>query len=178
MAFNILSTANHHVEYSEAIRDSVIRVSGPLMTAELHINIFPDDTSEINLIVNETSIPITSEDMFIDVHEDFGGCHVLSLELGGTRYKSRSRLKLLCLIISSKLRSSQDTKGLECLLLREAESPQARRAGNFERYGYVRISEYSIQGRLGVHYHEIKNAEWFPQFQTRDPFGRCEIDII
>jgi hypothetical protein len=125
---------------------------------------------------------MTSEDMSIDVYENFSGRHVLSHEPG---YKSRSRMKLLCLVTSSKYSSGQDTKGLECLL-REPETRQfvfvrygvPGRYEVFERYGYAKISEYSVQGRFLVNFAQMKNAEWFPRFKPEDAFGRYEIIII
>jgi hypothetical protein len=63
----------------------------------------------------------------------------------GKEYKYRHRLKLFCLVVSAKNFLANIQKGLECLLFWKTESGQA---GVFERYGYVNLSEYSIQEKL------------------------------
>jgi len=139
------------------------------------ITVFTDGSTETKLIINKQSIVMTSDDMSIDVKEDFTGRHVRSHKLGQDGNSCESRLKLLCLVISQKASPGNDTKGVECLLLREAEDfyPPV-----FERYGYAKFSGYSIQQQPLVNWHQVANAKWYPRFESRDRFGRHKILII
>jgi hypothetical protein len=172
---NIPLAGNYWVGISGEINSSVLRILAYLMTAELCITAFANGDKDIKLIINERPMSMTSEDMSIDVKEKFTGGHALSYELGGSEFSFKSRLKLFCLVIRAKNQPGRDTKGVECLPLRKAEPPSF---GVFERYGYARISEYSVQGQLPVDWYSITNAEWFPPFVSQDQFGRHEIEII
>jgi len=172
---NIPLAANHPVDIPGKIKSGTLRILGSLVTAELCITAFVDGSTETKLIINERPIVMTSEDMSIDVKEDFTGRHVRSHKLGGKGYMSKSRLELFCLVISDKTRPGKETKGVECLLLRKAGD---RFPDVFERYGYVKLSGYSIQQQLQVDWHKIANAEWYPPLTSTDKFGRVEISII